>query len=112
MQAKATRKLPCRTVRRFTFVVNARHNIRGYMMSASAHCAVCGCAMDGIIDADIQKFFDALIAYDDLRHGYYFDGPAPEFGPVALSERVLFGLCFMGKALEQFRGTTVGRTES
>jgi predicted DNA-binding transcriptional regulator YafY len=49
------------------------------------------------------------IAYDDKRHGYYFDGPAPEFGPVALSERDLFVLCFMGKAMEKFRGTTVGR---
>jgi predicted DNA-binding transcriptional regulator YafY len=59
--------------------------------------------------AFMQDRMEMPIAYDDLRHGYYFDGPAPEFGPVALSERDLFGLCFMGKALEQFRGTTVGR---
>jgi predicted DNA-binding transcriptional regulator YafY len=59
--------------------------------------------------AFMQDWMEMPIAYDDLRHGYYFDGPAPEFGPVALSERDLFGLCFMGKALEQFRGTTVGR---
>jgi len=59
--------------------------------------------------AFMQDRMEMPIAYDDQRHGYYFDGPAPEFGPVALSERDLFGLCFMGKALEQFRGTTVGR---
>src|SRR5512140_882498 len=59
--------------------------------------------------AFMQDRMGMPIAYDDKRHGYYFEGPAPEFGPVALSERDLFGLCFMGKAMEQFRGTTVGR---
>jgi len=49
------------------------------------------------------------IAYDDKRHGYYFDGPAPEFGTVALSERELFELCFFGKATEQFRGSTAAK---
>jgi len=59
--------------------------------------------------AFMQDRMEMPIAYDDKRHGYNFDGPTPEFGPVALSERDVFGLCFMGKALEQFRGTTVGR---
>jgi len=49
------------------------------------------------------------IGYDDERHGYFFDGPAPEFGTVALSERELFELCFLGKATEQFRGSTAGK---
>jgi predicted DNA-binding transcriptional regulator YafY len=49
------------------------------------------------------------IGYDDKRHGYYFNGPAPEFGTMALSERELFELCFFGKATEQFRGSTAAK---
>src|SRR5512137_3050168 len=56
--------------------------------------------------AFMQRRMNMPIAYDDKRHGYYFDGPAPEFGTVALSERELVGLCFFGKAMEQYRGTT------
>jgi predicted DNA-binding transcriptional regulator YafY len=61
---------------------------------------------------DIEFLKDRMgmpIVYDDKRHGYFFDGPAPEFGAVALSERELYGLCFLGKVTERFRGSTAGK---
>jgi len=61
-------------------------------------------------DIDFMRNRMAMpIAYDEERHGYYFNGPAPEFGTVTLSERELCELCFMGKAMEQYRGTTAAK---
>ena len=92
------------------------HRIHGWLKAGEyPNCARIGAEFEvdrktALRDIEFMKERMGMpIAYDDKRHGYYFNGPAPEFGAVALSERELFGLCFVGKAMEQFRGSTVGR---
>ena len=55
--------------------------------------------------AFMQDRMGLPIAYDARRHGYYFTGPASEFPRARVTERELFGLCVVHKAIEQYQGT-------
>jgi predicted DNA-binding transcriptional regulator YafY len=47
------------------------------------------------------------IGYDDKRHGYFFNGPVAGFPGVAVTEKELFGLCVVHKAIEHYQGTAL-----
>jgi len=55
--------------------------------------------------AFMQDRMGLPIAYDARKHGYFFTGPAGEFPGVRVTERELFGLCVVHKAIEQYQGT-------
>jgi predicted DNA-binding transcriptional regulator YafY len=46
------------------------------------------------------------LRYDELKHGYYYDGKVSAFPTVTISEGELFALAVAEKALQQYRGTT------
>jgi proteasome accessory factor B len=45
------------------------------------------------------------IAYDELKHGFYFSAPVDRFPGVPVTEKELFALCVANKAIEQYQGT-------
>ena len=47
------------------------------------------------------------IAYDDVKHGYYFSKPVERFPGVPVTEKELFALCVAHKAIEQYQGTAL-----
>src|SRR5687768_8631478 len=46
------------------------------------------------------------ITYDDVRHGFYYDGEVAAFPSLTISEGELFALAVAEKALQQYRGTS------
>jgi proteasome accessory factor B len=55
--------------------------------------------------AFMQDRMGLPIVYDDKRHGYFFTGPVDGFPGVPVTEKELFGVCVIHKAIEQYRGT-------
>lgn len=47
------------------------------------------------------------IAYDDVKHGYYFAKPVSWVPSVPVTEKELFTLCVAHKAIEQYQGTAL-----
>ncbi len=47
------------------------------------------------------------IAYDDIKHGFYFSKPVERFPGVPVTEKELFALCVAHKAIEQYQGTAL-----
>ena len=61
---------------------------------------------------DIEFLRDRMglpIEYDGQRHGYYFTGPVDGFPGVPFTEKELFGLSVVHKAIEQYRWTPLHR---
>jgi len=46
------------------------------------------------------------IVYDEVRHGFYYDGEVTAFPSLTISEGELFALAVAEKALQQYRGTS------
>jgi proteasome accessory factor B len=46
------------------------------------------------------------LRYDELKHGYYYDGKVSAFPTLTISEGELFALAVAEKALQQYRGTS------
>jgi len=46
------------------------------------------------------------IFYDELRHGYFYEGAVGAFPSLTISEGELFALAVAEKAMEQYRGTS------
>ena len=55
--------------------------------------------------AFMQNRMGLPIEYDDKRRGYFFSGPVAGFPGVPVTEKELFGLCVVHKAIEHYRGT-------
>ena len=49
------------------------------------------------------------ICYDEVRHGFYYDGEVAAFPSLTISEGELFALAVAEKALQQYRGTSFER---
>ena len=47
------------------------------------------------------------IAYDEIKHGFYFVKPVERFPGVPVTEKELFALCVAHKAIEQYQGTAL-----
>ena len=47
------------------------------------------------------------IAYDELKHGFYFTTPVSRVPGVPVTEKELFALCVAHKAIEQYQGTAL-----
>ena len=47
------------------------------------------------------------IAYDELKHGFYFTQPVSRVPGVPVTEKELFALCVAHKAIEQYQGTAL-----
>ena len=47
------------------------------------------------------------IAYDEIKHGFYFAKPVERFPGVPVTEKELFALCVAHKAIEQYQGTAL-----
>ncbi len=61
------------------------------------------------IARDFEFMRDRLqlpLQYDELRHGYYYDGKVSAFPSMTISEGELFALAVAEKALQQYRGTS------
>lgn len=61
------------------------------------------------IARDIDFMRDRLqlpLRYDEIRHGYYYDGKVGAFPSLTISEGELFALAVAEKALQQYRGTS------
>jgi predicted DNA-binding transcriptional regulator YafY len=61
---------------------------------------------------DIEFLRDRMglpIEYDGGRRGYYFARPVSGFPGVPVTEKELFGLCVVHKAIEQYRSTPLHR---
>lgn len=68
----------------------------------------------GVAAKTIRRDFDFMrdrwelpIAYDDIKHGYYFSKPVERFPGVPVTEKELFALCVAHKAIEQYQGTAL-----
>jgi len=46
------------------------------------------------------------LRYDELKHGYYYEGKVSAFPTLTISEGELFALAVAEKALQQYRGTS------
>lgn len=49
------------------------------------------------------------IRYDEVQHGFYYDGEVAAFPSLTISEGELFALAVAEKALQQYRGTSFER---
>ncbi len=61
------------------------------------------------IGRDIEFMRDRMslpIVYDDVRHGFFYDGEVTAFPSLTISEGELFALAVAEKALQQYRGTS------
>jgi proteasome accessory factor B len=47
------------------------------------------------------------MAYDDIKHGFYFTKPVDRYPGVPVTEKELFALCVAQKAIEQYQGTAL-----
>lgn len=68
----------------------------------------------GVAAKTIRRDFDFMrdrwelpIAYDDVKHGYFFSKPVERFPGVPVTEKELFALCVAHKAIEQYQGTAL-----
>jgi predicted DNA-binding transcriptional regulator YafY len=64
------------------------------------------------IGRDIEFMRDRMslpIRYDDVRHGFFYDGEVTAFPSLTISEGELFALAVAEKALQQYRGTSFER---
>ncbi len=64
------------------------------------------------VGRDIEFMRDRMelpIVYDEVRHGFYYDGEVSAFPSVTISEGELFALAVAEKALQQYRGTSFER---
>ncbi|MCX6895253.1 MAG: WYL domain-containing protein [Verrucomicrobia bacterium] len=60
------------------------------------------------IQRDLEFMRDRMelpIAYDALRHGYFYDGEVSAFPTMQITEGEIFALVLAEKALQQYRGT-------
>ncbi len=61
------------------------------------------------IARDIDFMRDRLqlpLRYEEIRHGYYYEGDVSSFPSLTISEGELFALAVAEKALQQYRGTS------
>lgn len=61
---------------------------------------------------DIEFMRDRMslpIVYDEVRHGFYYDGEVTTLPSLTISEGELFALAVAEKALQQYRGTSFER---
>lgn len=61
------------------------------------------------VGRDIEFMRDRMslpIVYDEVRHGFYYDGEVTELPSLTISEGELFALAVAEKALQQYRGTS------
>lgn len=61
------------------------------------------------VGRDIEFMRDRMalpIRYDQLRHGFFYDGEVTAFPSLTISEGELFALAVAEKALQQYRGTS------
>jgi proteasome accessory factor B len=64
------------------------------------------------IGRDIEFMRDRMglpIRYNEIRHGFYYDGEVTAFPSLTISEGELFALAVAEKALQQYRGTSFER---
>ena len=64
------------------------------------------------IGRDIEFMRDQMelpIFYEEVRHGFYYEGEVSAFPSVTISEGELFALAVAEKALQQYRGTNFER---
>jgi predicted DNA-binding transcriptional regulator YafY len=64
------------------------------------------------VGRDIEFMRDRMslpIVYDEVRHGFYYDGEVTAFPSLTISEGELFALAVAEKALQQYRGTSFER---
>ena len=57
----------------------------------------------------MRDCWDLPIAYDEVKHGFYFTQPVESFPGVPVTEKDMFALCVAHKAIEQYRGTALQR---
>jgi len=61
------------------------------------------------ITRDLEFMRDRMslpIVYDEVRHGFFYEGEVAAFPTVTISEGELFALAVAEKALQQYRGTS------
>ena len=64
------------------------------------------------ISRDIEFMRDRMslpIEYDEVKHGFFYDGEVTAFPSLTISEGELFALAVAEKALQQYRGTSFER---
>jgi proteasome accessory factor B len=64
------------------------------------------------VGRDIEFMRDRMampIVYDEVRHGFYYDGEVTALPSLTISEGELFALAVAEKALQQYRGTSFER---
>ena len=64
------------------------------------------------VSRDIDFMRDRMslpIVYDDVRHGFFYDGEVTSLPSLTISEGELFALAVAEKALQQYRGTSFER---
>lgn len=64
------------------------------------------------VGRDIEFMRDRMslpIVYDEVKHGFYYDGEVAAFPSLTISEGELFALAVAEKALQQYRGTSFER---
>ena len=64
------------------------------------------------IGRDIEFMRDQMelpIVYEEVRHGFFYDGEVSAFPSVTISQGELFALAVAEKALQQYRGTSFER---
>lgn len=55
----------------------------------------------------MRDSWDLPIAYDEVKHGYYFTRQVERFPGVPVTEKELFALCVAHKAIDQYQGTAL-----